>query len=61
MSAICGALGDPPRQPLGASLQGAYDAIVLARKTLAVLPLLLTRRMRDRIDRIVSSRWLLRR
>jgi hypothetical protein len=54
-------LGDPLRQPLGASLQGAYDAIVLARETLAVLPLLLTRRMRDRIDRIVSSRWLLRR
>jgi hypothetical protein len=41
-------------------LHGAYDAIVLAYVTLAVLlPLLLvSRRTRDRIDRIASSRWL---
>jgi len=46
--------------PLDSSLHGAYHAIVLACMTLAVLlslPLL-TRRARDRIDRIVSSRWL---
>jgi hypothetical protein len=41
---------------------GAYDAIVLACMTLAVLlPLLLSRRARDRIDRIASSRWLVHR
>jgi hypothetical protein len=53
--------GDPRRQPLDGSLQGAYDAIVLARMTLAVLPLLLlTRRTPDRIDRIAApARWLL--
>ena len=42
------------------SHHGAYYAIVLACMTLAVLLplLLLTRRTRDRIDRIASSRWL---
>ena len=41
-------------------MQGAYDAIVLACMTLAVLPLLvLTRRTRDRIDWIARSHWLL--
>lgn len=47
--------------PLDSSLHGAYYAIVLACMTLAVLlpVLLLTRRSRERIDRIASSRWLL--
>lgn len=47
--------------PLDSSLHGAYLAIVLACMTLAVLLplLLLTRRSRERIDRIASSRWLL--
>jgi len=46
--------------PIDSSLHGAYYAIVLACMTLAVLVplLLLTRRARDRIDRIASSRWL---
>lgn len=46
--------------PLDSSLHGAYYAIVLGCMTLAVLlpVLLLTRRARDRIDRIASSRWL---
>jgi hypothetical protein len=37
-------------------LHGAYDAIVLACITLAVL--LATGMTRDRIDGIASSRWL---
>ncbi|QYJ03824.1 polyprenol phosphomannose-dependent alpha 1,6 mannosyltransferase MptB [Nocardioides panacisoli] len=46
--------------PLDSSLHGAYEAIVLACMVLAVLlpVLLLTRRSRERIDRIASSRWL---
>jgi hypothetical protein len=63
MSTICGApFGNPRRQRRYASSQAAYDAIVLACRTLAVLPLLLfTRRTPDRIDRIASlHRFLLR-
>jgi hypothetical protein len=45
--------------PLDPSVDGAYDASVLACMTLAgLLPLLLTRRARDRVDRIASSRWV---
>jgi alpha-1,6-mannosyltransferase len=46
--------------PLDSALRAAYHAIVLACLTLAVLLplLLLTRRARDRIDRIASPRWL---
>lgn len=46
--------------PLDSSLHGAYYAIILGCMTLAVLLplLLLTRRARDRIDRIATSRWL---
>ncbi len=46
--------------PLDSSLHGAYYAIILGVMTLAVLLplLLLTRRARDRIDRIASSRLL---
>lgn len=47
--------------PLDSSLHGAYYAIVLGCMVLAVLVpvLLLTRRARERMDRIASSRWLL--
>ena len=46
--------------PLDSSLHGAYLAIVLGCMTLGVLlaVLLLTRRARERIDRIASARWL---
>lgn len=46
--------------PLDSSLHGAYLAIVLGCMTLAVLVpvLLLTRRARERMERIAASRWL---
>lgn len=46
--------------PLDSSLHGAYLAIVLGCMLVAALVpiLLLTRRARERIDRIASSRWL---